>query len=441
MLKSLVIYLYVILSVGLLLPHAVAEEPAGDPDDSISIEDPDDSTRIEDPEMEDPEMEDAEIDADGSLDDSESSIEAVEDKRGWAMVADIRTSYVFESLDFDNIVDLDDDLVRSRLRLNADWAVSERLRFSARIAGLWSTNERISEFILQPEIPTRTGIKEGQVTFDELFVHWHRRQRSDLAVGRLQTKFVARGGVFAKSLDRNDSNNLRVNWTDGLYGTLRHKSGWTTHMILQYNAAEGPGNVRWSPLDFSDSETRTTYFVAFENRERSGMLLQRGLDISYLPATLLKNGSLGKRREDYWGLVARAAIRLPARGEGTRLRVSSEIGYAPETQTNRAENIAGEGDTDGLAWNFTASIMDFLPNHSIGINYGQTGAGWLLSPQYRNNEELFEIRYLWRKNRNLAVDLRGRWRTDLERSLAAPKKREAFDLYLRLTWGISLKSL
>jgi hypothetical protein len=427
-LKPLVSTFYVcLLFISLLSPHAIAEEPVIDPDESIDLEDP--------------EMEDAEIDADGSFDDSESSIEAVEARRGWSMAADIRTSYVFESLDFDNIIDLDDDLIRSRLRLNADWAVSERLRISGRIAGLFSTNERISEFIFQPEIPTRTGIKDGQVTFDELFLHWYRRQRFDLAVGRLQTKFVARGGVYAKSLDRNDSNNLRVTWTDGFYGTLRFKNGWTTHMILQHNSADGPGNIRWSPLDFADNETRTTYFVAFENLERSGMLLQRGLDISYLPATLLKNGTLGKRREDYWGLVARAAIRFPARSEGTRLRVSSEIGYAPETQTNLAANIASKGDADGLAWNFTASVMDFLPNHSIGINYGQTGAGWLLSPQYRNNEELFEIRYLWRKNRNLAVDLRGRWRTNLEESFTEPKKRDAFDLYLRLTWGITLKAL
>lgn len=261
MLKSLVVYLYVSLFSLCLIPSpAVAEELA------------------EDPEMQDPEIEDAEIDADGSFDDSESSIEAVEARRGWSMAADIRTSYEFESLDFDNIINRDDDLARSRLRLNANWAVSERLRVSARIAGLFSTDERISEFIFQPEIPTRTGIKDGQVTFDELFLHWYRRQRFDLAVGRLQTKFVARGGVYTKSLDRNDSNNLRVTWTDGFYGTLRFKNGWTTHMILQHNSADGPGNVRWSPLDFADNETRTTYFVAFENLERSGMLLQRGLE-------------------------------------------------------------------------------------------------------------------------------------------------------------------
>ncbi len=59
MLKSLVIYLYVsLLSVGLLLPHALAEESVSDPADSISIEDPDDSTSNEDPEMEDAEIDD-----------------------------------------------------------------------------------------------------------------------------------------------------------------------------------------------------------------------------------------------------------------------------------------------------------------------------------------------------------------------------------------------
>ena len=37
--------------------------------------------------------------------------------------------------------------------------------------------------------------------------------------------------------------------------------------------------------------------------------------------------------------------------------------------------------------------MDFLLAQSIGINYAQTGAGWLISPQFRPNEELFEVLY------------------------------------------------
>ena len=78
------------------------------------------------------------------------------------------------------------------------------------------------------------------------------------------------------------------------------------------------------------------------------------------------------------------------------------------------------------------------PDHSIGINYGRTDPGWLLSPQYENNEQLFEIRYRWLKSRQLAIDIRGRWREDLE-ELATGRKRDEFDFYLRFTWGFTAR--
>ena len=63
-----------------------------------------------------------------------------------------------------------------------------------------------------------------------------------------------------------------------------------------------------------------------------------------------------------------------------------------------------------------------------------TGAGWLLSPQFRPNEELFEIRYQWRSRVLPLFEWRIRWREDLVKSVDAQRKREVFDMYLRLTW-------
>jgi len=122
-----------------------------------------------------------------------------------------------------------------------------------------------------------------------------------------------------------------------------------------------------------------------------------------------------------------------------RLRVAWEIGYAPETQTRSAAGLAGDGDVDGLAWNVVLSLMDFKPNHSVGINYGQVGAGWLLSPQFRQNESLAEIRYLWRRSRQLALDVRIRIRTELEQRMLSVGKHEEVDFFVRFTWGGTLK--
>lgn len=246
--------------------------------------------------------------------------------------------------------------------------------------------------------------------------------------------------MFSKSLDQNDSNNLRVNWTDGLHSTFKARNGWESHIVLQYNSEDGPSTVRRDPLDFSDSGSRVAYLFGFENLQEKRRLGQRALDVNYFSSSLLINGQADDGRpEDYWAIVARLAGRWPVRSKSWRFRRSGDVGYAPNTQTKAATGITGTGDADGLAWNITASVMDFVPNHSIGINYAQTGAGWLVSPQYRNNERLFEIRYVWRPTDRLSVDLRGRWRDELRQRIIEDLGRDRFDFYVRFTWSFNIR--
>jgi hypothetical protein len=61
--------------------------------------------------------------------------------------------------------------------------------------------------------------------------------------------------------------------------------------------------------------------------------------------------------------------------------------------------------------------MDFVPHHSIGINYAQAGAGWLVSPQYTNNLRQIELWYMWRPNDRLTLDLHARQREDMQQRL------------------------
>ena len=88
---------------------------------------------------------------------------------------------------------------------------------------------------------------------------------------------------------------------------------------------------------------------------------------------------------------------------------------------------------DGLALAVTASVMDIWPSHSIGINYARSDPGWLLSPQYRDNEELFEVRYLWRKSDDFVVDARIRWREELDQKVTESQKLDEFDFFARVT--------
>ena len=149
----------------------------------------------------------------------------------------------------------------------------------------------------------------------------------------------------------------------------------------------------------------------------------------------MKDGSRNGRIKDYTGFVGRFASSWPEGSTGPRLNIAGEIGYAPETPTRTAVGLAGNGDTDGFAWLVSASMVDFRPGHSVGINYGRTDAGWLLSPQYRENEEALEIRYMWRRSRNLALDVRARWRRELEQLENTTRKQEELNVFARFTLG------
>ncbi len=393
----------------------------------------------EDMEPEIGEEEAIESDSDGSLDDAMSSIDVIEVPDGVGLSADVCIGYFESEIDERDATSQTEDLIASRWRFRTEAKMAPHLRAVGRIAGICSNIECSPNLVLEDSIPTTNGMSDGDITIDEGYFHWFRLDRFDLALGRMQTKFVARGGVFAKSLDRNDSNNINVNWTDGLHATFGGKNSWVPHLILQHNSPNGASNVRRGPLDFDDSGARVSYFFGTESLKRTRLFLQRGVDISYLPKSLLKDGSLSGRREDYYGIVVRTANRWPERDEGIRLRVAAELGYAPETQTRTTAGLVGDGDADGLAWNVVLSLMDFKPNHSIGVNYGRVGAGWLLSPQFRQNESLAEIRYQWRKSRQLAFDFRIRQRKELEQLALTVGRQEELDVFLRLTWGGTFK--
>ncbi len=376
----------------------------------------------------------------GSVDDASGSIEVALEKKahGWAFRGDMRAGYVTADVDRRNGIDDSSSVWLGRFRIGGNYNIADKFVVGGRIASICSTTECNPAFEFDSTLPTASTLDQGDITFDQLYVHSFRRERFDIAIGRLQTKFVARAGVFAKSLDRNNSNNFNVNWTDGLHAALHLKKNSIVHVIVQNNAAEGTSSVRRGPIDFADDDSRITYFLAWENLQRQGRFTQRGFDITYLPQSLLKDGSRSGRIEDYIGFVGRFATSWLDETSGPRLNIAGEVGYAPETPTRAAMGLPGNGETDGLAWNLAASVLDFRPNHNIGINYGRTDAGWLLSPQFRENEELLEIRYLWRPSRVRALEIRARLRNELVQLSGTARKQEELDIYVRLTLGFSL---
>ena len=324
------------------------------------------------------------------------------------------------------------DEFRARIRLGLNAKLSDAWRAKVRFAGRYSTYENDNHFQIFTSAPSTDGLRRGDSTIDELYLAYSPDDRWNVKFGRIHTKFEL-AGVAKKSLDRNDSPNVDITWTDGLHVTRKGDSGWNSHFILQRNLAAGPTNVLRSPLNFSEDDSRVMAFVSLENTKPVGPVVQRAIDLSYLPDALRRDGTATGRLEDYWGLVGRLAAQWPMGDSGTKFMLAGEGGYAPNTPTEVAMNTGTSGDSGGLAAQVSFNFIDIVPRHSFALVYGHTEAGWLLSPDFRNNNSLVEGRYQWRIDGDRSIEARLRERKDLDSIIGAQRDRTDRDVYVRYT--------
>ncbi|MCC6542986.1 MAG: hypothetical protein IT392_00595 [Nitrospirae bacterium] len=347
---------------------------------------------------------------------------------------DFRTGYFSNKKDARDGVNSSRDEGRVRLRIGGEYTASESWKFKLRAAGrtFLENNHPDAEIKIFSEIPSGDGLRAGDATLDEINARYI-KDNLDVIFGRFQTKMEL-DGVAKKSLDRNDSPNTDITWTDGVYAKIKVAGDWAHHFILQYNYSTGATEVRRSPLDFSSSASRASAFWALENRKKAGAFVQRGVDITYLPDALCTDGGSCNQRKDYITIVGRAAMEWPLGTSGTKFMLGTEAGYAVNTQTRVAANTGTSGDADGLAWQLTFNFIDIVPKHSLGLVYANAGAGWLISPDIRNNNSLVELRYKWAVDKRNSIEARIRQRQDLETLVGETRKQVDDDLYVRYTW-------
>lgn len=354
----------------------------------------------------------------------------INDTLSWS--ADLRGGgYSLHRDDRDGSTDTTDEL-RARIRLGLEAKLADAWHAKARVAGRYSSYENDNHFQFFSSVPSDDGLRRGDSTIDELYLSYRPDERWQVTIGRMQTKFEL-AGVAKKSLDRNDSPNVDITWTDGLRVTRKGESGWNSHFILQRNLAAGPTNVMRSPLGFTEDDSRVMAFMSLENSKPLGPIVQRAIDISYLPDALRQDGAEEGRIENYWGLVGRLAAQWPIGGGTTKFMLAGEGGYAPNTPTEAAMNTGTSGDTGGIAAQLTFNFIDILPNHSFGLVYGLVEAGWLLSPDFRNNNSLIEGRYQWRIDSARSIEVRLRERQDLDSIIDTQRDRTDRDFYVRYT--------
>lgn len=346
---------------------------------------------------------------------------------------DARMAFYSSERDARNRTETKNEGLRLRLRLGAETQLAEGWLLRGRLAGRFTTDQDRTRFWTHGWTPTRTGLDEGDAAVDELFIRYAPAgARWSLRAGRFQSK-IELMGVAAKSLDRNDSPNVDITWTDGLHVQYALSPAWRTHLVLQNTTSSGTSQATRGPLTFDDSSSRITTFAALESTKPLGPLKQRVFAATWMPDALAADGLGAARRDDYVTFTTKLFAEWPIGQDGMRGGLGGEAGYAPNTPVESVVN-AGDGDSaDGWAYQFSMNLFDFAPNHNIAFVYGRAGAGWLISPDFRNNDRLLEIRYQLVISKTLSMEarLRRREETDLPHNVAHARTDD--DFYLRFS--------
>lgn len=325
------------------------------------------------------------------------------------------------------------DDFRLRLQLGLGANITNTLSAKVRFAGRFSTEQENFLFTMKDHIPTTDGLRLGESTFDQIYLSYKPFSDLNIRLGRFQTKFEL-VGVPRKSLERSDSPNTDVSWTDGLHLTYTLPIGFNTHFILQHNSEKGPTNVNRSPLRFTDKGSRFTYYGLIESNKKWGPFIQREFSVTYIPKSFLSYGIY----KDYIAYVTRLGMSFDLDYEGGRFVVGGEAGYAPNTPPKTAFRTgkAGDGDAGGWAYQLSFNLMDLFNDHNIGIVYGVIDDGWLISPDLRNNNIEFETRYIWKISNPLSFEGRGRVRKDYIAVDGSQQQRKHVDFYFRFTYRL-----
>ena len=350
---------------------------------------------------------------------------------GWQLAGDLRAGLTAGRRDQRDGTSTDSDRLRARARVRLATDPAPNWRFSARVAGTFASDQdRFSAWIRRHR-PSPTGLEPGDITLDELYFS-HRSESGNWRFGRFQTGFVL-PLVPAKSLDRNDSSNFDIGWTDGVHLSLPAGEHWRAHLIAQANSSRGTGNTARQPLDFVGRHSRASLYLGLEATEPAGPLIMRMVGLTVMPDSLAHEGPDARGRQHYVAATARIAAQQLLGDEGMRLVFAAELGQAPNRPRAAAVGLDGRARVSGTAYQLGASLYDIRPDHHLGLVWGRAGAGWLISNDYRPNDELAELRYQRRFSPQLSMEIRYRWRRELETPADVQHRRRDRDVYLRLS--------
>jgi len=321
---------------------------------------------------------------------------------------------------------------RMRARFGFTYRFNEQLSFTTRLAGRYSTVQDKFEFWYRPYAASPSGLRLGQTAFDMFYIQWANSDRWMIQAGRMQHGFQLKG-LIAKGIDRYNSPNVSITWADGMWVRYLIHRDWYVHGVLQYNHKKGTTSFFTPPMDFSDANSRFTFFTAVEGKETSGLWNQREVSITLIPSSFRNNNG---ELSSYWAFTGRLGINLPLNITFMKVRITGEAGYAPTTPDMSQFNLSTDikKSDDAFAWQTSVNFLDIIDRHNIGFLIGETDPGWLIAPSFRNNTNTFEVRHQYRFSRSLSSEIRYRIRNQVHEPLNASVKRRDDDLYARFTY-------
>lgn len=322
----------------------------------------------------------------------------------------------------------------SRLLIGSSWELNPEHSFTARAALRVSTDQGNFAFRYKSETGGSGTYPSGTITLDEL--HWGWRISPDLLIrtGRFQARF-ALAGFIPKGMDRYYSANLSIGFTDGVWARWDMSDSWRVHGVVSYNSPSGSSHAGRRPLDYSNASSRVSGLVNLQHRDTAGLWVQRELSLSITPGIV-------SRGDNSYPLITgtgRGSIRLPLNLSTGDYWFGVEIGYTPLSPTpedtgvliEESETLFNRGS---LAWQLSLYANDLFDKHTLGVLYGQTDPGWLVSSSFDPNNTLLEGRYRLQISSSLNFEARYRIRTDLYKPNPKESTRRRDDFYARFTY-------
>jgi hypothetical protein len=322
----------------------------------------------------------------------------------------------------------------ARFRLRLEQALGERCSFRTRFATTALDEGNDWHFYIRANRDTGTEVNPGTATLDEFFVRCDSGDgASQWRFGRMQSNLDL-PHMASRSFDRSQASSLNIGWTDAIAYRRDLGADWYAEALAQYNGREGNGQTFRGPITFDDSDARIGFFGVVGNDAELGPVFMRALSLTVYPGALATAGLDSPERDDYILAAFKLAAGWDLGDGGRRLLAVGEIAHALNTPLQSTLGLPGGGDADGWGWQVGADLENVFPGHTMGINYGRSDGGMLLSNDFRPNNELFEYRWRYHATSALRFEFRARWRREIDRLAGTSQLQRDRDIRFRTTW-------